>query len=50
MQISQNEPLEKFMRFLFMRFNVSCITMYGAIKIMQRKFMWPAPDSHNSHK
>ena len=22
----------KFMRFLFMRFNVSCITMYGAIK------------------
>ena len=32
MQISQNGPLEKFTRFLFMRFNVSCATMYGAIK------------------
>ena len=32
MRISQNGPLEKFTRFLFMRINVPCITMYGAIK------------------
>ena len=32
MRISQNRPLEKFMRFLFMRFNVSSNIMYGAIK------------------
>ena len=55
MQISQNGPLEKFTRFLFVHFNVSCITMYGAIKIMQYKFMRYkfmrlALDSHNSHK
>ena len=33
MQSGQNGPLEKFMRFLFMRSSVSCIVMYGAIKI-----------------
>ena len=32
MRISQNGPLENFTRFLFMCFNVACITMYGAIK------------------
>ena len=33
MQIHQNGPLKKFMRFLFMCFSTSCIVMYGAIKI-----------------
>ena len=50
MRISQNGPLKKFTLFLFMHFNVSCIAMYGAIKIMQYKFMRLALDSHNSHK
>ena len=33
MRICQSGPLDKFMRFLFMRIGVSCIVMYGAIKI-----------------
>ena len=32
MQICQNGPLEKLVRF-FMRFSVSCIAMYSVIKI-----------------
>jgi hypothetical protein len=32
MRIGQNGPLDKFTRFLFMRLNVPCIAMYGAIK------------------
>ena len=33
MRIRQNGPLDKFTRFLFMWTSVSCIVMYGAIKI-----------------
>ena len=33
MRIRQNGPLDKFMRFLFMRSGVQCIVMYGAIKV-----------------
>ena len=33
MQVCQNEPLDKFMQFLFMCSNALCIVMYGAIKI-----------------
>ena len=33
MQICQNGPLDKFMRFLFMRSSTLCIVTYGAIKI-----------------
>ena len=33
MQIRQNRPSKKFMRFLFMCFTVLCIVMYGMIKI-----------------
>ena len=32
-RIRQNGPLEKFMRFLFMRSSVQCIVTYGPIKI-----------------
>ena len=32
MQIFQKEPLDKLMRFLFMRSSASCTVMYGAIK------------------
>ena len=50
MRICQNGPLDKFMRFLFMRSSALCIVMYGVIKFMRDKFMRPALDSHNSHK
>ena len=50
MRIGQNEPLEKFTRFLFMRLTVSCIAMYGAIKFMRDKFMRAQLDSHNLHE
>ena len=33
MRIRQNGPLDKFMRFLFMRSSTLCIVTYGAIKI-----------------
>ena len=33
MRIRQNGPLDKFMRFLFMRSSIQCIVTYGAIKI-----------------
>ena len=33
MRICQNRPLDKFMRFLFMRYSALYIVMYGAIKI-----------------
>ena len=33
MRICQNWPLDKFMRFLYMRSSVLCIVTYGAIKI-----------------
>ena len=39
MRSCQNGPLDKFMRFLFMRPSALCIVMYGAIKFMQYKFM-----------
>ena len=32
MRIFQKEPLDKLMRFLFMRSSASCTVMYGAIK------------------
>ena len=32
MRTSQNGPLDKSARFLFMRFSVSCVVVYGAIK------------------
>ena len=33
MQIRQNWPLDKFMRFLFMHSSVQRIAMYGTVKI-----------------
>ena len=33
MQICQNRPLDKFMRFLFMHSSAFCIATYGVIKI-----------------
>ena len=45
MQIRQNEPLYK-----FRCSGVLCISMYGTIKFMRYKFMWPALNLHDSHK
>ena len=33
MRICENRPLDKFMRFLFMRYSALYIVMYGAMKI-----------------
>ena len=47
MQICQNESLDKFIWFLFMCSSVSCIIMYGTIKIAWYNLMRPALDIHN---
>jgi hypothetical protein len=38
MRMGQNGPLDKFTPFLFMRQNVPCVAMYGAMKIYARQF------------
>ena len=46
MRIRQNGPLDKFMPFLFMCFNILCIVTYGMI-IYGYKSMRSVIDSHN---
>ena len=41
MRIRQNGPLDKFTQFLFMQIGVSCIVMYGAIKIYAAQIYVP---------